>query len=386
MQTRLSSLFKAYYEKTATVEERRELAALLNLPQNQELLPDLLAEVWENAEPDHSIILPEKAAEMLAGILYKEPAPVRMLNWWRYVAAAIIVLSLGTAAWFILAKSKAPVPLVEIPVENDISPAHHKATLTLAGGKVVTLDTASAGLLTQQGNTKVNVKDGQLTYNRMSPANAEVIYNTLATARGETYSLTLADGSVVSLNAASSIRFPVAFNGPKRIVEITGEAYFKVAKNARQPFIVHTSQMDVLAVGTAFNVNVYNDEEAPATTLVEGVVKVSTAGEAQVKMLYPAQQARLEKQNLLVNTRVNVEEVTAWKNGLFHFESADLKTILKELARWYDIEVVYEGKVSTEKFYSIMNRNSTLSSVLKALQANGVKFRIEGKKLIVQNG
>jgi ferric-dicitrate binding protein FerR (iron transport regulator) len=131
-------------------------------------------------------------------------------------------------------------------------------------------------------------------------------------------------------------------------------------------------------------VNAYEDEEALTATLEEGAVRV-TAVNGQQTVLAPAQQARLQNNKLLVQKNINVTAITAWKNGLFHFESADLQTILKQLARWYDIEVVYEGKISNEKFFSIMKRSSTLNSVLKALQANGVQFRIEGKKLTVQS-
>lgn len=384
MHTRLSYLLKAYYEKTATAEERRELAELLRQSENRAFLPGLLSETWDHAQPD-ALMAPGKADAMLVNILENgQPAVVRKLYRWWYAVAALLVLSLGIATWWMMDEQQAAPPPVTLVPAQDVAPGNYKATLTLAGGKVIALDTAKAGLLAQQGKTAVNLEDGRLTYAGKPGEKAAPVYNMLSTSRGETYSLTLADGSVAFLNAASTIRFPVSFPGVERRVEITGEVFFKVAKDPSKPFIVHAKAMDVQALGTAFNVNAYDDEEALTATLEEGAVRV-TAVNGQQTVLAPAQQARLQNNKLAVQKNINVAAVTAWKNGLFHFESADLQTILKQLARWYDIEVVYEGKISNEKFFSIMKRSSTLNSVLKALQANGVQFRIEGKKLTVQS-
>ncbi len=384
MHTRLSYLLKAYYEKTATAEERRELAELLRQPENQAFLPGLLSETWDHALPD-AVMAPGKADAMLVDILENgQPAVVRKLYRWWYAVAALLVVALGIATWWMMDEQQAaPPPVTQVPAQ-DVPPGNYKATLTLDGGKVIALDTARAGLLAQQGITAVNMENGRLTYAGKPGEKTAPVYNMLSTSRGETYSLTLADGSVAFLNAASTIRFPVSFPGAERRVEITGEVFFKVAKDPSKPFIVHAKTIDVQALGTAFNVNAYDDEEALTATLEEGAVRV-TAANGQQTVLAPAQQARLQNNKLAVQKNINVAAVTAWRNGLFHFESADLQTILKQLARWYDIEVVYEGKVSNEKFFSIMKRSSTLNSVLKALQANGVQFRIEGKKLTVQS-
>jgi ferric-dicitrate binding protein FerR (iron transport regulator) len=194
--------------------------------------------------------------------------------------------------------------------------------------------------------------------------------------------LQLPDGTTVWVNASSSIKYPTAFTGKKREVEITGEAYFQIAKNPGQPFIVRVNGMEVQALGTQFNINSYSDEASVSTTLIEGSVKV-TSDNAGV-ILGPGQQSQLKNGRLRLIKNVNTEEITSWKEGLFHFESADLKTILRQFSRWYDVDVVYEGEIKNRKFFGIVNRSSTLLNVLEMLKDNDIVFRIEGKKLIVK--
>ncbi len=239
------------------------------------------------------------------------------------------------------------------------------------------------GELAQQGNTTIIHEDEQLVYSQ-DGGDGKMVYNTVSTSRGETYSLKLADGTTVYLNSASSVKFPVAFSGSERRIEITGEAYFKVAKNASQPFFVTVNGMAVQALGTEFNINAYSDESVIKTTLIEGLVEVSTKDNPVTEIIKPGQQTKLNGNALTVVKDVNIDEVIAWKDGFFHFESADLQSILRQFSRWYDVEVQYEGVISDERFFVIMSRKSTLSSVLKALQANDIKFRIEEKRLIVQ--
>jgi ferric-dicitrate binding protein FerR (iron transport regulator) len=206
-------------------------------------------------------------------------------------------------------------------------------------------------------------------------------------------SLTLADGTQIWLNAASSITYPTAFAGAERKVKVSGEAYFKVVHNNKMPFKVAIDNIEVTDLGTEFNIRAYDDEKEIQTTLVEGSVKVSRftntspkAGNESV-FVKPGEQAVVAENAAINITHPDVlDEITAWREGLFHFESTELPVILKEFSRWYDIDVAYSGKIPTDKYFLIFKRSSSLVTVLEALKAGGVKFQVEGRKLIVQPG
>lgn len=319
----------------------------------------------------------------------RQPAVIRMFPV-RWAAAASVIMILGLSYYFIFLNNHPDRQQQSVTQLQgaDVNPGAFKAKLTLSDGSTIVLDSSELVELTKQGNTSLINKNGKLQYDD-NGTGGDVLYNTVSTANGETYSLILADGSTVTLNSSSSVRFPVAFPGSERRIEITGEAYFKVSKNVKQPFIVTVKGMNVQVLGTEFNINAYDGENVIAATLIEGSVKVftdnSSTRPASSVILNPNQQAQLAIDKLKVFSDVNMDEVIAWKEGKFYFESADLKTILKQFSRWYDIEVIYEGRVSNEKFFSIINRNTALSNVLKSLQANGINFKIEGKKLFVQS-
>jgi ferric-dicitrate binding protein FerR (iron transport regulator) len=276
-------------------------------------------------------------------------------------------------------------------LKEDITPGGNKAVLTLVDGSTIILDSASNGILSQQGNVKVQkLESGLLAYTiNGSPVteNEEAFFNTISTPRGGQYQVTLADGTKVWLNAASSIRFPVVFTGAERKVEITGEAYFEVAKNAAMPFKVKAAGSEVEVLGTHFNVNAYYDEAAVKTTLLEGLVKVSgpasTAGQSP-RFLQPGQQSAVNREGKIsILNNADTEEAVAWKDGRFQFKSADLKSILRQIARWYDVEVEYKGNANLH-FTGQLTRNDNVSKVFEKLALTGeVHFRIEGKKIIV---
>jgi transmembrane sensor len=396
-EARLKYLFQRYFNKTASREERNELTMLIGDEHNRALFMQLFSEAWQGFEGDGELISADTSANMLKQILAKEPVesevPVRRIKWLRLVAAAAVLIILTGASWFFIKNKTEPAsPAVVQETTHDVAPGSFKAQLTLSNGQKITLDSAAPGQLAKQGNTAVINKDGELLY-RPEAGERAIVYNTITTSRGETYSFLLSDESKVWLNSASTIRFPVAFAGAERRIEITGEVYVKVAKDRAHPFIVSAGGMEVKAIGTEFNVNAYKDEGGISATLVEGSVQVMKRemgnGKEKPVMLKPGEQAISNCQlpvahcPLTIDHSANIEEITGWKNGYFHFESADLQTILRQFARWYDIEVVYDGTVTKRKFFTIVKRSSTLKNVLELLQDNNIVYKIEGKKLIV---
>ncbi|OQP67825.1 FecR family protein [Niastella populi] len=319
-------------------------------------------------------------------------------NWKMYAAAAsiITILGVGGLIWYKSQRVNNQVVQVEeskAPIITDADPGQFKARLTLADGSTVVLDTATTKQLAQQGSVQVLNKDGKLVYQQGGEAGSdEVLYNTLQTTKGQTYATVLADGSRVWLNSESSIRYPVAFRGSERKVFITGEAYFEVVpsylkdkdgKGGKQSFKVEVGNMEIEVLGTHFNINAYADEDVLRTTLLEGKIKIITGGIST--MLAPGQQAQLKRGTsfLQVTDNSDVEQAVAWKNGYFQFGDDDLKTVMRQLARWYDVEVIYQGGVSSDTYGGRINRNSKASEVLTILERNRVHFKIEGKKIIV---
>ena len=379
-------LIEKYITHSITPSETKQLSRFLEDPIFQKKLELIMDDEFADKEyfEEESDETRQRIFEKIEAKRIGFSGKVIAFSGWKKVAmAASVIFLIGFVSWFFIEIQQQNEYLTIAKKQTDVNPGAFKAKLTLADGTTIVLDSAVLGELIQQGNSTVIHKDGQLVYNE-DGTTGEMLYNTVSTSRGETYSLTLADGSTVYLNSASSIKFPVAFSGTERRIEITGEAYFDVAKNVHQPFIVSVNGMDVQALGTAFNINAYPDESFTKTTLIEGSVIVSKDGNPQPEIIKPGQQTILNGTTLSVLSDLNIEEVIAWKEGFFHFESADLKSILRQFSRWYDVDVVYEGDVTEERFFVIMSRKSTLSSVLKALQANDIKFRIEGKRLIVQ--
>lgn len=307
----------------------------------------------------------------------------RTRGWW--AVAASIVLALGFASYFLLFNNPkqevARIVTEEQRFKNDVDPGQYKARLTLADGRTIILDSAALGELVKQGNTIVLNKKGQLVY-KAGGNNSEVLYNTLSTAKGEMYATVLADGSKVWLNSVSSIKYPVAFTGKERRVEITGEAYFEIKHDSKMPFVVNVNGMEVHDLGTEFNINAYADEEVIKTTLVEGSAKVVKENNSQ--LLSPGQQLQLNttgEMNLINNA--DIDEAVAWRSGRFLFKSIDIKNLMRQLTRWYDVDVNYET-VPVTRFNAKISRETPLSSILKALELTGeVRFRIEGKKVVV---
>jgi len=323
-------------------------------------------------------------------------------------AAAIIVVLLGGGGAMLFLKAGGSKPVAAaaaskpIPGE-DIGPGRNKAVLTLADGSTIDLDEAKDGTIAKQGNSKlVKLSGGQLAYQQSRaggnqdsrgggtpgspeagrPENPKTAFNTISTPKGGQFQLVLPDGSKVWLNAASSLKYPTVFSGKKRTVELRGEAYFEIAPNAAMPFTVNAgTQIEVL--GTHFNVMAYNDEQAVKTTLLEGRVKVHS-GEQSV-LLAPGEQARSNDNGALSTATVDTDEAIAWKNGLFRFNEATIEEVMRQVSRWYDVEVVYVNAVPKDLFRGEIYRNVNVSKVLKVLEVSGVHFTVEGKKILVQS-
>lgn len=405
-RNRIIYLLEKYAANETTETEENELFEIVNRVEHENDLQQEVTMIFEQIEPAYltadirerilkNVLSPAIPTSPQTPLLKErglEELKVRkMFPWQRVAAAAAIILMIGTGTFFLFFKtSKNEITKKENPnpIQNDVAPGGNKAVLTLADGTTIILDNAANGTLTKQGNTKILKQDGQLAYNALNDPSislrtTEVLYNTIATPRGGQYQLTLSDGSKVWLNAASSIRFPVSFSGKERKVEITGEAYFEVAKNASIPFKVNVAgKGEVEVLGTHFNINSYADEATINTTLLEGKVKVSSSVNSE--FLSPGQQALLNLNGqITLNTNADAEEVMAWKNGLFNFNSLNIENIMRQISRWYDVDVTYEGKISKETFSGIVGRNSNASQVLKIIEEGGVKFRIEGKKIVV---
>lgn len=386
---RLSELSFKYLQEDLTEEENQELNAFLNQSEeNRNFFDDLTNRDRINEDLEHLYKMDSQAVWDTVVKANPQLQKGRVISFFRptvrYAAAIILIAALGSY-WLFKRNTNEPVAKTETkekPVINDVQPGQYKATLTLADGSVVVLDTISDKQLVQQGGTNVYTKDGKLVY-EPQVKKSEVLYNTLTTAKGQIYATVLSDGSKVWLNSQSTIKYPVAFNNGIRKVEITGEAYFEVASDQKHPFVVSARGVYVQVVGTHFNINSYKDEASVKTTLLEGKVEVSS-GNSKI-LLSPGQQASVDNatQQLATIKDVNVKEAVAWRFGYFQFKNADLHTVLRQLERWYDVEVKYKGDVPKMDFSGKIPRNSNLSDVLKTLETNDVHFTIEGKKIIV---
>jgi len=417
---RIKYLLLLVLREEASPAEQAELEAWAQSdPANRELMqelqdPALVAEALAVLDGLHRMEAWEQVANYAASHRTAAVVPIngrnssfRGLKIFRWSAAAAFLALLGTGAWWVIRNQKVGTPAIVATKPADVpAPTGSRATLTLGSGQQIILDSASSGAVVQQGNAQV-VKGvgGQLSYRIGNVTNHELIYNTLTNPRGsQVVALTMSDGTRVWLNAESSIRYPVVFTGSDRSVEMTGEAYYEVAKNAGQPFKVETKDNQVVRVlGTSFNINAYPDEAMTKTTLLDGSIAVEpltqgTNGSPDEKrslVLKPGQQAWLSNEtgHRKGETRaaaiVNGEDIAkamAWKNGLFAFSDADLPTVMRQLSRWYNVDVKYEGEIPKDKyqFNGKIGKTLTLDQVLKILTKTQVHYSIEGNQLTIR--
>ena len=270
------------------------------------------------------------------------------------------------------------------PVKNDIAPGGNKAILTLANGNTLVLTNAKNGKLASQGGMAISkTADGQVKYaeSGQNALSNTLVYNTATTPKGGQYQLILSDGTKVWLNSASSIKYPVSFIGNERRVELIGEAYFEVAHNAAKPFRVVSNGQTVEVLGTHFNINAYADENAVKTTLLQGSVKVSSAGSSSV--IKPGEQAQFNNGKINVVRGVDLDAAVAWKNGLFYFEDNSIQEVMRQFARWYDVDVKYEGEVPSRHFSGEISRNINATQMLDILSFKKIHYKLQGKTIIV---
>lgn len=322
----------------------------------------------------------------IAATAPQKTAIVRRMPWWRIAAAVVLLLAGIGMLW----KRYSPRPLGSLPMaeryQGEAQPGGNRATLQLADGSIITLDSAANGTLARQQQAVVTkTAAGTLQYEPVSAGeDATAAFNTITTPRGGQFQVVLPDGTRVWLNAASSLRYPTAFTGHERIVELSGEAYFEVAPRADKRFLVKAGgerPTDITVLGTAFNVNAYPDQPNNITTLVNG--KVSVAGSGGRVVLQPSQQVLTADGMSPVVRSANLEATLAWKEGLFSLDGAGIEAIMQQISRWYDVEIVYQGKIE-QQFVGKIPRNMKLSAVLKVLESTGwVHFSISGKTVTV---
>ena len=389
------NLIERYIANTCTKEELSQMLLMMEKGKKAEDLTLILKEYWEKSKPANNgpeLGLDEKFAFLMQEA--KHEAPIfsmksnRLENKWKihYAAAAIIIcmLSVGSYLLFKSTPSK-QISKIENPIRNkkDIAPGGNAAILTLSDGSTVILDKVQNGTVSTQGNTKIlKLNNGMLSYTTLNNKTSEMLYNTISTPRGGQYELILSDGSKVWLNAASSLRFPANFIGKERKVELLGEAYFEVAKNAAMPFKVNVGGMKVEVLGTHFNINSYDDESSVRTTLLEGSIKINKNN--NTSLLKPGQQAQIDKiGKIKIINDADIEEAVAWKEGKFQFDRDDIHAVMRQISRWYDVDIEYEGNIASH-FGGTISRNVDLSQVLNMLHLTGeVKFEVKDKKVMV---
>lgn len=391
---RLQELIAAYKEGRLGSEELEVLAGALQQKEFPEEWSVEINQLLKQSPVQHTVN-PEQDKKIWQYIdTHRYPQQVasarffsrKIIPW--AAAAAIIACIAGYFLW--QPKNKHSADVVSRQLMNTIEPATNGAILTLEDGTRMELDSMGNGVIANQRGTHLTLKDGSLIYNA-DKENGYVAYNTLQTPKGRQFNIQLPDGSRVWLNAASAIKYPVAFRQKERRVEVDGEAYFEVAPDKSKPFIVNIRNVaEVKVVGTHFNVNAYNDEPALATTLLSGAVEVRSLDPSQTEKpvvhILPGQQARVSQGNNDIELifSADTSQVMSWKNGIFNFNEASLQQVMRQIARWYDLTIEYESEVPEMKFGGKMGRNLKLLDVLEFLEGARVRFKMEKeRKLIV---
>jgi ferric-dicitrate binding protein FerR (iron transport regulator) len=382
MDEQFNILVEKYTSNTCSKEELEQFLAMVKDNADDQTLEVALRGFWEKVKKESKPGPIDWQATMKPVLeeLNAETPVVYMKNWKRMVAAASVLFLLGLGYWFFNHRQSSE----EVVVKDIEAPQANRAVITLADGKKVYLDDRTTGTIASEGNTNiVKTEDGKIIYNLNDVAVASGQYNTLTNPRGsKVVDLTLSDGSRVWLNAGSSVIYPVVFTGNERKVTMNGEAYFEVAHNAGMPFKVAKGAMEVIVLGTSFNVNAYDDESAIKVTLLQGSVK-TTAGRLPEIVLKPGEQAQISN-DIKVLKEVDLEREVAWKSGMFRFKDTNIEEIMRQVARWYDVEIEYKGNPAGLTLGGSVSRQANVTELLKRLEATGLlSFKIEGRKVMV---
>jgi transmembrane sensor len=389
---RIKRLILNYLRNEITDAERRELDEWLAESTDNQLLFDQINDPVQVGEALSKMDAMHEE-EIWARISVPTPAGrpgIRRILRYGSVAAAVLFLTAGIYFWRQF-QTERKLPVARTASPHDVPPGRNRAILTLSNGAQIVLDSAHAGDLAQQGTSRVLKTDsGQITYNAINEKPTAILYNTLTTPRGGQYQLTLPDGTRVWLNAASSITYPTAFTGAERKVVMTGEAYFEVTENASRPFkVVIGDKEEIDVLGTNFNANGYEDEREMKTTLLDGSVRVNSLVGVNTNktklsvVLKPGQQAQLGT-SLKVKDDADIEEAVAWKNGKFIFTGNDIASVMRQIGRWYNVEIKYKGDFEGVELVGVISRNKNVSEILRMLeQTRAVKFTVEGRAITV---
>lgn len=380
-QQEFRRLIEKYLDGNASKEEEEQLLNFFNSFQSDE--------GWDETLLGNKQQLEDKMLGRLQNAVSRpddQHGIIRLLSFKRVAAAVIFLLTMSSVVYFVCKKTaQQPLAVNKAVITHDVDPGGNKATLTLSDGSTYVLDSAKDGILVKNKNISIKKeKDGQIMYMVDAGKNIDTeagAFNTMTTKTGGQYQLLLADGTKVWLNSESSLKYPIAFKGSQRNVELTGEAYFEVAKNAAMPFNVKVNNMEVRVLGTHFNIMAYNNETSIKTTLLEGAVKLSVGNQSNV--LKPGQQGMVNKSGQIKVVETDGERAIAWKNGYFVFDRSNIQEIMNQLSRWYDTKVIYEGKIPDDEYVGKIARNVKLSQVLHILELSNVHFKIENKNIIV---
>lgn len=351
---------------------------------------EAMVESWHLDDLKHNKSIPSPykitvANQRMLGTIMSKTAgknSASMQKLYPYIAAAAVLIFTLAALLYINVNRYEPKALPQSKYASDFNPGGNKATLTLSNGKKILLSDAKSGIIINTSTLAytdgTELKDPSIKSKKFSNSNESAL---ISTPKGGQYTVVLPDGTKVFLNSASSIKFPAAFEKNMRYVEITGEAYFEVTKMKHKPFRVKSGDQTVEVLGTHFNINAYHDENSIKTTLVEGAVKVISGKSS--KLLKPGQQAVLSANKIQLNPDPDMEEITAWKNGYFYFKGSDIETIMRQIARWYNVDVTFEGEIPKRTFTGKIYRNAKASEILDLLSYSNIHFKTTGQKIIV---
>ncbi|UYQ94460.1 DUF4974 domain-containing protein [Chitinophaga horti] len=380
-EEKVRMLLGRYYQGTIAGAEAAELAELLKDDRYDGIAEETLMAFSGEVLPwhDEQVAL-DRMVERLKDVTAGTAKPFWRRPLLRWTAAAAVLVLAATATYQFWPRPQAPA-VAAARYANDVQPGSNRAVLTLDDGKQVVLDDAGNGQIAQQGQYIANIAPGRIAYTVNSTIPGPLKYNKLSTPKGGKFQLVLPDGTEVWLNANSSLYYETTLSGNERVVELRGEGYFKVAPHVLRPFIVKMpGGRKVEVLGTEFNASAYEEDEVITTTLVNGAVK------ADGTLLRPGQQARSGSNGVQLQQDADVTAAIAWKNGMFVFNDASIEDVMKQLDRWYDLEVVYEKGAVKERFNGTISREVPLSKVLELFELTGlVHFKINGKTITVNS-